>query len=426
VAAERYGRVFRWAIDRRRERVPVFGEAARPNRILRILSRLNVGGPTLHVVLLTQALNNDAFTTRLISGTVGQHEGDMSYVAAERGVVVESIPELGRSVAPLRDVVAFLKLTRKLLSIQPDIVHTHASKAGALGRTAASLYNLTRRPSRRTVVIHTYHGHTFEGYFARLPALVFRFVERMLARVTDTVVVLADTQRDDIVRRFHIVAWDRVRVVPLGLDLSPFLALGSADVVRARGELGLTGSDSAIVAAGRLTPVKNLGMLLRAFALVAGRRPQVHLFIVGDGEEREQLERQAESLHLAQRVSFLGWRRDMATVYAACDVVALTSINEGTPVALIEGMAGGCRAVSTRVGGVEAVIDPSCGILVGPGMEQAFSDALETALDSGRLNDEQRLRMRRFSLDRLVEDLTGLYSERLELRRSGRTKDTHP
>ncbi len=107
-------------------------------------------------------------------------------------------------------------------------------------------------------------------------------------------------------------------------------------------------------------------------------------------------------------------------------MVALTSINEGTPVALIEGMAGGCRAVSTRVGGVEAVIDPSCGILVGPGMEQAFSDALETALDSGRLNDEQRLRMRRFSLDRLVEDLTGLYSERLELRRSGRTKDTHP
>lgn len=422
IAASRYAELFRWAAERTPGSAPVFDVATRPVRILRVLSRLNVGGPTLHVVLLTQAFNAGAFTTRLVSGSVGPHEGDMSYVATERDVPVSRLPELGRSVSPFRDITALAKLTRLMMSFRPAIVHTHASKAGALGRLAAALYNVTRRPERRAVIVHTYHGHTFEGYFGRLPALIFRLLERGLARATDIIVVLSDSQRDDIVRRFRVARSSQVRVVPLGLDLEPFFSIQDDDVAPARSKLGLPASTRAIVAAGRLTAIKNLGMLLRAFASVARSRPSVHLFIAGDGEDRAELVRESETLGIADRVSFLGWQRDMAAVYAACDVVALTSHNEGTPVALIEAIAAGCRAVSTNVGGVATIVDSSCGILVQPGMEQAFSKALEGALDAGRLDRPTRLQMRRFSIDRLVADLTAVYTDALDRRRSRREK----
>jgi glycosyltransferase involved in cell wall biosynthesis len=417
VSADRYAALFTWAAQRRGELPARYLPGAEPRRILRVLSRLNVGGPTLHVVLLTERMAARGAATCLVSGTVADGEGDMSYFAAERGVPVQTIPSLGRSVSPLRDCVAAVSLVRLMFRFRPDVVHTHASKGGALGRAAATVYNLLRPARRRAVVVHTYHGHTFEGYFAPLPALVFRAVERLLARVSDRIVVLSPRQQIDVAERFAIARADRIRIVPLGLDLDACFAVDAAARAQARLSLGLQSSDKAIVTIGRLTPIKNHAMLLQAFAALRRRHDDVRLLIAGDGELRQQLGALADQLGVGGRVRFLGWRRDVVTLYAAADVVALSSINEGTPVALIEAAAAGCPVVSTEVGGVPDVVDPDIGILVAS-TAAALGEGLAEALRRGRLSMEARNRMRRFCIDRLVDDLDALYDELL----AGRTR----
>lgn len=413
-AASRYARLFEWAAEGSPRPVPfAHSERVRPVRILRVLSRLNVGGPAVHVVLLTAAMNRGAMVSKLVSGSVGPGEGDMGYLAAERRVAVHLIPTLGRSVNVFRDVTALVALFRLMLRFRPDVIHTHASKAGALGRVGGLMYNFGRPRRLRAALVHTYHGHTFEGYFGRVTSLVYRTVERALGRLTDCVVVLSELQRSDIVNRFRIVRGDRVRLVPLGLDLAPLFAVDEAQRVTARASLGIAASDRVIVTVGRLTAIKDQALLLRAFASLPPPVQHARLLIVGDGELRAPLESLARALRLSGAVTFLGWRRDLAAVYAAADVTALSSINEGTPVALIEAIAAGCPVVATAVGGVPDVVDDSSGILVQGRSEQAFTAALAGALLRGRLEAPVRERMRRYSIERLVADLESVYSQLL-------------
>ena len=389
-----------------------------PTRVLRIIARLNIGGPARHVLLLERDLAPRGYVSRLLYGRPAAGEGE-----AEIGPALDarSVAALGREVAPLKDALAFWAILRELFRIRPHIVHTHTAKAGTLGRLAAWCYNRTRRRRHRAVVIHTFHGHVFREYFSDAGSQRVQRVERFLSQITDRIVVISETQRRDIVDVFRIAPADKVRVIPLGLDLAPLTDVGRAHGEPLRRNAGFGPDDLVCGFVGRLTAIKNLDLLFaaceRAFAVV----PTARLLVVGDGEERARLEvAVAASPVLRGRVAFVGWQTDLVTVYGAVDLVVLTSRNEGTPVALIEAMAAGRPVVSTNVGGVADVIKDGVTGLLAPNDDVAsFATALQRLLTDA--DQRQALGaagradvLARFGYQRLIADIDALYHETLE------------
>jgi len=383
------------------------GTSGDPVRVVRIIARLNVGGPARHVVLLS-AGTQARYPTLLVAGSVQRGEADMSGFARERGVAFLRIPELGRTLHPLNDVVAFWKLWRLCRAARPYIVHTHTAKAGTLGRLAAWLAGVPVR-------VHTFHGHVFHGYFGRLKTLFVITVERALARITTKFVAISPRQAKDVARYLGLPL-DRVGVIPLGLDLDRFLrADAELERRRFREDIGAR-SDVVVTMVGRLTAIKNHELALRAFARLPHGSPRFLLVLVGGGEEEGRLRRLASQLGLAERVRFLGWRRDLEAVYYGSDIVALTSDNEGTPVCLIEALACGRAVVATNVGGVADVLEEGRhGLLVPPRDEAALARALLTLADGSareRFGMTGRTSIReRYGVQRLVRDVERLYDE---------------
>jgi glycosyltransferase involved in cell wall biosynthesis len=392
-------------------------------RVLRVITRLNIGGPSIQAGRLTTALEPYGYATRLVHGRLGEGEGDMRYLLAPESDVVFA-PTLQRSLSPLNDMRAFLRLYREIRAYEPDIVHTHMAKAGLLARLAAVLHNVTRAHNRRAKIVHTYHGHVLEGYFGRTMTALFIGLERLLARASDRIVAISPAIRDQLLREFRIGRASQYRVVPLGFDLDAFARINEATRAVARQALHIPNGAPVVVTVGRLTAIKQHSLLLEATATIARNHPDVVVLIAGDGELRASLEQQAARLGLRQRVRFLGWRKDLATIYAASDVFALTSINEGTPVALIEAMASGVPGVSTSVGGVGDVIaDAALGVLTPPGDVAALAAAIASLLG----DPERRRRMGtaarahvlgRYTLDRLAADIAALYADLLRERSS--------
>lgn len=391
---------------------------AEPIRILRIIARLNVGGPAIHVTLASAGLATRGYQTRVLAGEVGESEGDMEYFARERGVAVERVKGLGREIRGGADVRAGMHLLRVMREWKPHVIHTHTAKAGALGRTAARLYMRTRKDGPVPAVVHTFHGHVLEGYFGRARSAFFRVVERRLAASTHRLVAPSPRIAEDLLA-MRIGKREQYRVVPLGFELDPFLAVGPRDPASPhplRTELGIPFDATVVAIVGRLTAIKNHEMfLLSASRLPRRTRTPIHFLVVGDGELRADLEALAKAKGLAGLVHFAGWRRDLHAVYREIDVLALTSINEGTPVSLIEAMAAGRAVVATGVGGIPDVVkDGETGLLVTSGRDDLFAVAM------GRLADDAELRERlaaaaridaekRFRVARLVDDLDALY-----------------
>lgn len=394
------------------------GPAATPTPIVRIITRLNIGGPSIQATRLTTALEAHGFTTTLIHGRLSEEEGDMSYLLAPDARAIH-LDSLRRPLSPLQDLRALMRIYGALKRVRPAIVHTHMAKAGLLGRLAAALYNLTRGSAPRARIVHTYHGHVLEGYFSPLMTGFFITLERMLARASDRIVAISPAIERELRDGFHIGRADQYRVVPLGFDLSPFAAVNDGTRMQARRELNIADSAAVVSTVGRLTAIKQHRLLLDTIAMAATTSPNVLGLIAGDGELRHGLEAYAAKLGIAERVRFLGWRRDLATIYAATDVFLLTSRNEGTPVALIEAMAAGVPGVSTDVGGVKDVITSEA---VGARVRDGDADALAAHVvrmlaDPGlRRETGQRARaavLERYSLDRLVRDINILYRELL-------------
>jgi len=390
-------------------------------KILRIIARLNVGGPARHVVLLDKGLRARGHQTLLVHGAVDRGEGDLERLAVEAGVPTLKLSSLGRRVHPLKDAGALVRLVYTTFREAPDIIHTHTAKAGALGRIAAFVFNATRRRRSRCVVVHTFHGHVLDGYFnPAVSGLVCR-VERLLARVTDRIVTISPAQRDDIVDRYRIGGSERTVVVPLGLELRP--SVSDADAGPLRAELGLAEHSIVFGFVGRLVPIKDVPTLLLAFERLLQTIPDAYLLLAGDGPTRPDVQALIADRALASHVRLLGWREDLARIYAAMDVCVLSSRNEGTPVALIEAMQAGRPIIATRVGGVpDVVADGDTGLLVGPGDVEALAGAMATlardpALRSrlGQLGRERTARQ--FGSERLVDDIATLYENALEERR---------
>jgi glycosyltransferase involved in cell wall biosynthesis len=416
-------------------------------KVLRIIARLNVGGPARHVAWLEAGLRERGVTSLLVAGVVPPGEDDMSYFAERLGVRPHVIPEMSREISP-KDLVTVWKLYRLMLRERPDVVHTHTAKAGTVGRAAGWLYRwltpsaLAGRP-RACRFVHTYHGHIFHSYYGRWKTRLFIAVERALARLTDRIVVISPQQLDEINRRFRVGRAGQFRVIPLGLDTRAFDGWAARRPALRR-EWGAGDADVLVGIVGRLTEVKNHRLFLEAAALFNQRRAEaeseglkqdgagrVLFVVVGDGHLRAELEGQARALGLDDDVKFAGLRDDPENFYPALDVVALTSRNEGTPLTLIEAMANERPVVATAVGGVVDLLGGVAewelrrshpwqicerGVQVRPGDAEAFADALAHLVADGELRAALGARGRehvgsRYSVGRLVSDVLGLYEE---------------
>jgi glycosyltransferase involved in cell wall biosynthesis len=387
-------------------------------RLVRIITRLNVGGPAIQAVGLSGRLRTRDYETLLLHGRLSPGEGDMSYLLDVEGVDATFCPSLGRAVAPLRDFRALWTIYRELCRFQPRIVHTHTAKAGALGRLAALLYNRTRGRRAPARLVHTYHGHVFEGYFTARSTSVFIAMERWLARRTDAIVAIAPEIAKDIVGKFRVGSPEQVQLIPLGFALSRFAEITDAARLAARARLALPRPGPVITTVGRLTEIKGHELFIETARRLSSVLPDAVFLIAGDGARRSALERATVAAGIENRVRFLGWRRDLEDLYAATDLFVLTSRNEGTPVALIEAMAAGVPGVSTDVGGVRDVITSSdIGVLVPPGDARGLAQAVQALWDRGetaRRQMGQRARqavLAAFSIDRLVADIDALYRQ---------------
>jgi glycosyltransferase involved in cell wall biosynthesis len=388
------------------------GEAAgAPTRVLRVIARLNVGGPAIQAISMTRLLESRGYRTTLVRGTEDPDEGSMDHLAEQLGVRPVHVASLRRDPG-LHDLRALLSLMRILMREKPSIVDTHAAKAGTLGRVAALL-----APGRsERVLVHTFHGHSLSGYFSPRTERIYLAIERFLAKRTDRLIAVSEEVRDELVA-MGVAPAERFEVVRLGFDLSPFLVEDperSERRARLRSELGIPSDAPLVTLIARLVPIKRVDRFLRVAVRLADRA-DVRFLIVGDGELREALLASEEARALGERLTWAGFRRDIPDVCFASDVVALTSDNEGTPVSLIEALAAGTPVVSTNVGGVASVVrDEQTGLLASAEDEQGLAEAIARVLDDAQLAERlstggRRHALRSFTQERLVDDLDGLY-----------------
>lgn len=373
-----------------------------PARVLRVITRLNIGGPAINAALLSARLDPDRFTTLLVAGTESASEGSMLELGRlGDGLALRRVPALGREISPIDDLRALAAITKIAREFRPHIVHTHLAKAGTIGRIAARLAGVR-------AVVHTYHGTVFRGYFGGMKSRAVVGVEQTLSHITTRIVAITPSQRRELIE-LGIGDERKVVEIPLGFDLTPFLDPPDQNVARDR--LGLPRDIPIVAIVARLVPVKDVSLFLRAMARVPA--PALAI-VVGDGELRASLEEESAALGLGGRCRFAGWQSDMSSVYAAADVVALTSRNEGSPVSIIEAMAAGRTVVCTAVGGVPDVVRPGTGVLVPSGDDTAFAAAVAALLSDPSRRAALGAAARRavhpaYDASRLVSDMTRLY-----------------
>ena len=378
--------------------------------VARIFSRLNIGGPSVHVILVSATLDPSRFQSTLIVGHEGPTEGNMFELAARYGVRPVRIPSLGREISVWNDLWTTMVLWRWMRKARPHVVHTHTSKAGFSGRLAARLAGVP-------VIVHTFHGHVFDGYFGPVLTRMFILLERLLGRLSDAIITISGRLKDELVRR-KIAPADKICVIELGLDLDAFLAVkGRSGVLRA--QIGIDSETPLVGIVGRLVPIKDHRTFLQAAARVREKHPRVRFAIIGDGELRSALQAFAAEAGIEAQVYFAGWQKDLAPIYADLDLVVISSRNEGTPVSIIEGFASGRPAVATRVGGIpDLVQEGKNGLLVPPGDPVALAQGIIRIIEDpemarlfgGRGREEIRAR---YGVQRLASDLGRLYCDLL-------------
>jgi len=354
-------------------------------KVLRIINRFNIGGPTFHVTLLTKYLG-DSFETKLIGGVPDKGESDSLHVLAEYEVKPLVLDELQRDPSFSSDRKAYKKIKEIIKEYKPDIVHTHAAKAGALGRRAAQKCGVP-------VIVHTFHGHVFHSYFGKLKSEIFKRIERSLAKISTGIIAISEQQKIELSEIHKICAPEKIEVIPLGLDLSKFNENKSENRTRMRKELGLEEDEVALAIIGRLAPVKDHIFFLDVIQQTAPKcSKKIKVFIVGDGSERESIEAKAQEINQQIRpiITLTSWIEDIVPLNHAMDIICLTSKNEGTPVSLIEAQAAGVPVISTNVGGVKDIVENGVtGFIVEQGDLGAYSDKLLELIE----NEDQRKEM---------------------------------
>jgi glycosyltransferase involved in cell wall biosynthesis len=386
-------------------------------KIIRIIARLNVGGPAIHVVLATHELKRRGNDCVLVVGPVPETEGSMEYYAAEWGVPFIRVPQLVRPLSFWKDLVALWKIYRILRREKPGVVHTHTAKAGTVGRTAAVLAGVP-------VIVHTFHGNIFDAYFSPGKTRLFLFIERFLARFTDRIIAVSKSQRDELIDKYKIAPPEKFQIVRLGIDLGAFRAgkAGKARTAHADGDRPLV-----IGWVGRFVEVKDPLFFVDAAHALKSRGARAKFVMVGDGPMRSEVETRIAEHGLQGDFTLTGWQRDMSSVYAGIDLMTLTSHNEGTPVAMIESMASGLPFVALNVGGMSDLMAGAAqegegfdvfenGIMVYPRDVSTLSSAVNLLLQDASLRARmgqagKEFALGRFSKERLVDDLETLYQK---------------
>ncbi len=378
-------------------------------KIIRIQSRICIGGPSIHSEILSKYLDPERFDTILLGGALD--EGEKSRVAdlKRKAIQIRTIGEMGREISLWSDLKALIKLYRIIRQEKPDIVHTHTAKAGAVGRIAAWLAGVP-------IIIHTFHGHVFHHYFGRLKTRLFIQFERWLAKITTCIIVISRSQKYDIVTRFRISPEKKVVTIPLGLELERFLLINK-DNFDLKNELNIPKKEFLVGIVGRIVPIKNHELLLKAIKLLRDQQFPVHLCIVGDGELREQLTKSAREKNIFEFVHFVGWRLDMEKIYSGMDLLALSSLNEGTPVAIIEAMASQVPVVATAVGGVpDLITDGVTGLLSISNDAKDLAEKIKQILTDSEmkqkiLKNARKLVERKYHYRRLIDDIQNFYEK---------------
>jgi glycosyltransferase involved in cell wall biosynthesis len=382
-------------------------------KILRIINRFNIGGPTYNATFLSRFMSDD-FETLLVGGLPEEGEADSLHILEQYGVKPMLIEEMQRQPSFFSDRKALKKIKAIIKEYQPDIVHTHAAKAGALGRKAAADCGVP-------VIVHTFHGHVFHSYFNKVKTEIFRQIEKRLAAKSTGIIAISDIQKSELVHQFKIAPEKKVNVIQLGFDLNPFHENLDEKRLRVRSEYGLT-DEIAIAIVGRLAPIKNHDLFLEVVKITQQKTSQkLVFFIVGDGELREELEGKVNALKSEMNIDirFTSWIRDIKTFNAGMDIICLTSNNEGTPVSLIEAQATNKPVVTTDVGGVkDIVLDGETGYVVPKGDATAFAEKLLLLTENDALRKQMSEKGWEFVKDkfhytRLVKDMEEYYRKLL-------------
>jgi glycosyltransferase involved in cell wall biosynthesis len=386
-------------------------------RVLRIINRLNLGGPTYNAANLTKYIDGD-FETLLVAGMTDESEESSEFILQKLNLRPVYLKEMYRELNPLRDYKAYFKLRQIIRDFKPDIVHTHAAKAGAVGRLAAHHEGVP-------VIVHTFHGHVFHSYFGALKTRIFLEIERYLGRRTHAIVTLSEIQKGELAHQFKVAPHHKFEIIPLGFDLSRFTENKAKKRTAFRETYNVSDDEILISIVGRLVPVKNHAMFLKALKIVADKTTKkIRAFIIGDGEERQNVEKMATDLGLKFNnddlrekniLTFTSWVKDVDVSNAGSDIIALTSFNEGTPVSLIEAQASGKPIVSTQVGGIANIVkEGETALLCQSDDTDTFAAHLLRLIEDDHLRHEMSDKgtahvMESFSHIRLARDMTALY-----------------
>ena len=392
-------------------------------KVLRIINRFNLGGPTYNVAYLSKYMS-DEFETLLVGGAKDSTEESSNFIVENLGLKPVIVEEMLREIDIKNDFTAFRKLKKIIREFKPDIVHTHASKAGTLGRLAAASCGVP-------IIVHTFHGHVFHSYFGKLKTTFYKNIERYLAKKSTAIIAISEIQKKELVEIHKICTAEKVKVIPLGFDLSKFHENMEVKRESFRTKYNLAEDEIAISIIGRLVPVKNHALFLEGLKIVSTKTSKkIRAFIVGDGEDRQKIEAKATELNIKfidgtqtnenALLTFTSWIKEIDVVLAGSDIIALTSYNEGTPVSLIEAQAANKPIVSTNVGGIEnVVIENQTALLCENNQLIQFSEALFRLIEDENLRNSMSEKgwnhvKDKFHYTRLVKDMENLYKELLK------------
>jgi glycosyltransferase involved in cell wall biosynthesis len=392
-------------------------------KILRIINRFNLGGPTYNAAYLSRYMPSE-YETLLVGGEKDDSEDSSEFIVKNLGLNPIIIPEMKREVDLKNDFEAYRKIVALIKEFKPDIVHTHASKAGTIGRLAASNMNVK-------AIVHTFHGHVFHSYFGKMKTVMYKNIERNLARRSSTIIAISDKQKAELSLMHRICEPSKIKVIPVGFDLTRFTENMDEKRNTFRKKYLLDEDEIAIGIIGRLVPIKNHQLFLEAAKIVLEKTNfKIRFFIIGDGEDRLKIEAKSSELEipftdamLEQKkapLTFTSWIKDIDMACAGLDIIALTSLNEGTPVSLIEAQAANKPIVSTNVGGIENVVIEGVTALLCHSKTDFIQFAellLQITENEERRKDLSRVGWEhvknKFHYTRLVRDISELYSNLL-------------
>jgi glycosyltransferase involved in cell wall biosynthesis len=392
-------------------------------KVLRIINRLNLGGPTYNAAYLTKHLSAE-YETILLAGMKDDTEASSEFIVRDMGIEPQYIADMHRSINPLNDIKAFFEIIKIIRAYKPDIVHTHAAKSGALGRVAAFVCGVP-------VIVHTFHGHVFHSYFHPIKTKIFILIERLLASISTKIVAISNLQKKELTQDFKICKPEKMEVIPLGFDLKRFTENQEEKRKQFREDYNIAEDEIAIGLIGRLVPVKNHRLFLDVIKQVKSQTTKrVRFFIVGDGEERNNIESYAKELGIEfvignfknekALLTFTSWIKNVDYVNAGLDIITLTSFNEGTPVSVIEAQASNKPVVSTLVGGIQDIVIENETALLSPSNDvKAFTNNLLKLIENDNLRNSFGKKgsehvLQQYGFKRLAADMERLYNALLK------------